>query len=162
MLNCLNLETFHTFLATKPLLPHILSYPPGSLKELIFLIFTETWSLQVFTTENFQQLDCDIHRQERRPHGHGKKYGKFDFSRWKCKYLAQNQPKSMMAQWLCWGRVRLFRFQFHALLVRGLLSTGCTLNFLRKVLKLKSEKTKLDLSMCHHRFWPVLDQIFMF
>ena len=65
-------QTFHTFLATKPLLPHILSYPPGSLKELIFLIFTETWSLQVFTTENFQQLDCDIHRQERRPHGHGK------------------------------------------------------------------------------------------
>ena len=59
-------------LATKPLLPHILSYPPDSLKELIFLIFTETWSLQVFTTENFQQLDCDIHRQERRPHGHGK------------------------------------------------------------------------------------------
>ena len=72
MLNCLNLETFHTFLATKPLLPHILSYPPGSLKELIFLIFTETWSLQVFTTENFQQLDCDIHRQERQPHGHEK------------------------------------------------------------------------------------------
>ena len=63
MLNCLNLETFHTFLATKPLLPHILSYPPASLKELIFLIFTETGSLQVFTTENFQQLGCDIHRQ---------------------------------------------------------------------------------------------------
>ena len=90
------------------------------------------------------------------------KYGKFDFSRWKCKYLAQNQPKSMMAQWLCWGRVRLFRFQFHALLVRGLLSTGCTLNFLRKVLKLKSEKTKLNLSVCHHRLWPVLGQTFTF
>ena len=90
------------------------------------------------------------------------KYGKFDFSRWKCKYLAQNQPKSMMAQWLCWGRVRLFRFQFHALMVRGLLSTGCTLNFLRKVLKLKSEKTKLNLSVCHHRLWPVLGQTFTF
>ena len=90
------------------------------------------------------------------------KYGKFDFSRWKCNYLAQNEPKSMMAQWLCWGRVRLFRFQFHALLVRGLLSTGCTLNFLRKVLKLKSEKTKLNLSVCHHRLWPVLGQTFTF
>ena len=90
------------------------------------------------------------------------KYGKVDFSRWKCKYLAQNQPKSMMAQWLCWGRFRLFRFQFHALLVRGLLSTGCTLNFLRKVLKLKSEKTKLNLSVCHHRLWPVLGQTFTF
>ena len=90
------------------------------------------------------------------------KYGKFKFSLWKCKYLAQNQPKLMMAQWLCWGRVRLFRFQFHALLVRGLLSTGCTLNFLRKVLKLKSEKTKLNLSVCHHRLWPVLGQTFTF
>ena len=90
------------------------------------------------------------------------KYGKFDFSRWKCKYLAQNQPKSMMAQWLCWGQVRLFKFQFHALLVRGLLSTGCTLNFLRKVLKLKSEKTKLNLSVCRHQLWPVLGQTFTF
>ena len=48
------------------------------------------------------------------------------------------------------------------LLVRGLLSTGCTLNFLRKVLKLKSEKTKLNLSVCHHRLWPVLGQTFTF
>ena len=42
------------------------------------------------------------------------------------------------------------------------LSTGYTLNFLRKVLKLKSEKTKLNLSVCHHRLWPVLGQTFMF
>ena len=42
------------------------------------------------------------------------------------------------------------------------LSTGCTLNFLRKVLKLKSEKTKLNLSVCHHRLWPVLGQTFTF
>ena len=77
-------------------------------------------------------------------------------------------PKTSQNRWWhngyadCWGRVRLFRFQLHALLVRGLLSTGCTLNFLRKVLKLKSEKTKLNLSVCHHRLWPDLGQTFTF
>ena len=29
-------------------------------------------------------------------------------------------------------------------------------------MKLKSEKTKLDLGVCDHRFWAVLGQIFVF
>ena len=45
------------------------------------------------------------------------KYGRFDFSPWERKYLAQNRPKSMMA----YAEVEfcLFRFQFHALLRSG-------------------------------------------
>ena len=73
-------------------------------------------------------------------------------------------PKTSQNWWWHNGyaEVELDFSNFNVMHVSGLLSTGYTLNFLRKVLKLKSEKTKLNLSLCHHRLWPVLGQTFTF
>ena len=59
------------------------------------------------------------------------KYGIFDFSPWKYKYLVQNRPKSMMAH--SEVELGLFSFQFYAMRSGEPLYPRCSLKLLARV-----------------------------